>query len=377
MCKHTDHNPLHCILPPHILDEIVERGNPEQQVRAQRSLAEGANFRQQRKVGFLKMTAARIRPAATTEKQRTVYDAQNGTNLPGVVARQEGDPATGDNAVDEAYLGSGETYDLFKEVYGRNSIDNNGMALDSSVHFGVSYDNAFWNGQQMVYGDGDEDRPPNQRIFNRFTIDIAIIGHELAHGVTSYEANLVYKNQPGALNEHMSDVFGSLVKQRILGQTAALADWIVGEGLFTENVNGVGIRSMKNPGSAYDDPLLGKDPQPGHMDDYVSTTKDNGGVHINSGIPNKAFYLAATAIGGNAWEKTGRIWYETLRGKLRANSEFNEAARMTVAVAGELYGVNGAEQAAVRQAWESVGLPVSEEEEQEGCWPALRRAIGI
>jgi Zn-dependent metalloprotease len=189
---------------------------------------------------------------------------------------------------------------------------------------------------------------------------------------------LVYENQPGALNEHFSDVFGSLVKQKVKGHTAAEADWIVGEGLFTEKVNGVGIRSMKAPGTAYDDPLLGKDPQPGHMDDFVVTTSDHGGVHINSGIPNRAFYLAATALGGNAWEKAGMIWYVTLRDKLRANSDFAEAVRMTIATAGQLYGVDGPEQEAVRQAWESVGLSIpAEEAEQEGCRQTIRRTLGL
>src|SRR5690606_25342549 len=125
---------------------------------------------------------------------------------------------------------------------------------------------------------GDEDLPESQRLFNRFTIAADIIGHELAHGVTQHTANLIYQGQSGALNESMSDVFGSLVKQRLLGHTAAEADWLIGEGLFTSNVNGTGIRSMKEPGTAYDDPVLGKDPQPGHMNNYVQTPSDNGGV---------------------------------------------------------------------------------------------------
>lgn len=150
----------------------------------------------------------------------------------------------------------------------------------------------------MVYGDGDEDLPEAERLFNRFTI--AIIGHELTHGVTQYEARLIYWDQPGALNESFSDVLGSLVKQRALGHTADRADWIIGGGLFAPNVNGQGIRSMKEPGTAYDDPVLGQDPQPGHMDNYRDVNYDNGGVHINSGIPNHAFYITANELGGNA-----------------------------------------------------------------------------
>ena len=148
------------------------------------------------------------------------------------------------------------------------------------------YDNAFWDGTQMVFGDGDG------VIFLPFTRSVDVIGHELAHGVTQYTSGLNYQDQSGALNESVSDVFGVLVKQRLLGQTADQADWLVGAELLAPGVNGVALRSMAAPGTAYDDPRLGKDPQPGHMRDYVDTTDDNGGVHINSGIPNKAFHVA-------------------------------------------------------------------------------------
>ncbi len=360
-------HPLFCIVPPHILREIAERGTQAQRQEALRTLQMSHQLRSQRQV--LTEVAALFAPAAAPGKQRTIHDAQNGTNLPGQVVRNEGDPATGDAAVDEAYDGSGATYDLFKDAYQRDSIDGNGMALDSTVHYGQGFDNAFWNGQQMVYGDGDEDLPEDERLFNRFTIAIDVIGHELAHGVTQHEANLVYWLQPGALNESVSDVFGSLVKQQTLNQTADQADWIIGEGLFTDNVNGQGMRSMKAPGTAYDDPVLGKDPQPDHMDGYKVYPYDNGGVHINSGIPNRAFYVVATEIGGNAWEKAGRIWYLTLRDKLGGLSDFQDAASMTFEMAGELYGVGSLEQQAVRTGWQAVGIDV--EGEGGGCLDAL------
>ena len=206
----------------------------------------------------------------------------------------------------------------------------------------------------MVFGDGDGD------LFNRFTIAIDVIGHELTHGVTEDEAQLAYFFQPGALNESNSDVFGSLVKQKLLHQTVEEADWLIGAGLFTSNVQGVALRSMKAPGTAYDDPVLGKDPQPAHMRDYVRTYQDNGGVHINSGIPNHAFCLTAREIGGYAWVKAGRIWYETLRDpRLRPNTGFKRFARLTADVAAKLYGSGSAEQLAVRHAWAEVGISVS------------------
>jgi Zn-dependent metalloprotease len=189
-------------------------------------------------------------------KQRTIYDAQHAQALPGNVVRAEGQGPSGDVAADEAYDGLGATFDFYLGVYNRNSIDDEGLHLDASVHFGQAYDNAFWNGQQMVFGDGDGD------LFNRFTIALDVIGHELTHGVTGDEVNLVYLGESGALNESISDVFGSLIKQYTQSpkQTANQADWLIGAGLFTQKVNGRALRSMAQPGTAYDDPVLGKDP---------------------------------------------------------------------------------------------------------------------
>src|SRR5262249_44905148 len=152
--------------------------------------------------------------------------------------RAEGQGASKDPAVDEAYDGLGHTFDFFLKAYNRNSIDDDGLALNATVHYGEDYNNAFWNGRQMVFGDGDGE------LFNRFTSALDVIGHELGHGVTEDEAALAYMQQPGALNESLSDVWGSLIKQWVLKQTADQADWIIGEGLFTKKVHGVGLRSM-------------------------------------------------------------------------------------------------------------------------------------
>jgi len=349
---------IECIIPPHMSRNIAEKGSPEQRDKAMNALTSSARMRAQRAI--MTEVTGLVRPVIVEGKLRNVFTANNGSSLPGTLVRAEGDAPTGEPAIDEAYDGSGATYDLFMQEYERNSIDGNGMRLDSTVHYQVGYDNAFWNGRQMVYGDGDEDLPEPQRIFNRFTIALDIIGHELTHGVTQFEAGLVYRDQPGALNESFSDVFGSLVKQRLRNQTAAEADWIIGEGLFTPNVNGVGIRSMKAPGTAYDDPVLGKDPQPAHMSDYKDVDYDNGGVHINSGIPNHAFYATAMELGGFAWEKAGRIWYVTLRDRLSSTATFSQAAQQTYLVAGDLYGNDSLEQQAVRAGWSAVGIAVDD-----------------
>jgi hypothetical protein len=354
MCTQYGHrHSIFCILPPHILEAIAKKGSPEERNWALQTLSVDATQRSLRTTSqFLRgARVQRSRESVTAHKQRIIYTTNHGTSLPGQVARSEGQAAGSDVAVNEAYDGLGATFDLYWSIYQRNSIDDAGMNLLGTVHYGQNYDNAFWNGAQMVFGDGDG------QYFNRFTIAIDVMGHELTHGVTAHEANLIYQNQPGALNESMSDVFGSLVKQFKLNQTAAQADWLIGAGLFTPKVHGVALRSMKAPGTAYDDSVLGKDPQPADMSHYVNTTSDNGGVHINSGIPNRAFYLTSIALGGYAWEKAGKIWYATLCDpRLQSTAQFQEFANLTADNASKLFGT--AEMQAVIEAWRQVGIVV-------------------
>ena len=312
-------------------------------------------------------------PSAPVTPHRSVHDAEHGTKLPGVLRRGEGQPVHSDESVNEAYDGLGATWTLLHEAYGRNSLDGAGLPLVASVHFAKDYDNAFWDGEQMVFGDGDG------QIFGSFTDSPDVIGHELAHGLTQFTAGLVYVGQSGALNEHVSDVFGVLTVQRLLDQSVADADWLVGKGLFRPGVKGVALRSMKEPGTAYDDPRLGKDPQPGHMDGYKhmphDEANDNGGVHINSGIPNRAFYLTATQIGGKAWEAPGRIWFETLvRGGLPKDADFTTFAAATVRIAQELFGADSPELAAVRAGWGGVGVAIPEQGVGAGQTPASEQA---
>ncbi len=341
------------ILPPELLRRIASRGTPSQREAALATLATDQTLRLSRATLQLLERGPHRTPLAMAgfAKQRTIYDAGHRETLPGRVVRSEGARAGKDVEVNEAYDGLGATFDFFATVYDRDSVDDAGMHLDATVHYGRNYDNAFWNGRQMVFGDGDGE------LFNRFTISLDVIGHELTHGVTGDEANLVYLGQAGALNESISDVFGSLVKQYALGQTVAQADWLIGAGLFTPRVNGVALRSMKAPGTAFDDPVLGRDSQPATMSGYVHTTMDNGGVHTNSGIPNHAFYLSAMALGGHAWEKAGRIWYETLRDRrVRQTSTFRQFAVLTVQNAAQLFGPH--ERQAVAAAWKEVGIDV-------------------
>ena len=361
------------IIPPHILESIARNGTEMQRAAAQRTLAHDEQLRSQRtmkgRTVKSKTTSSGIQGngaqgIGAAHKNRLTYTANSTYTEPGTIVRSEGQGASGDVAIDEAYDGLGATFDLYWDIYGRNSIDDYGKDLIGTVHYGSGYDNAFFDGSQMVFGDGDG------VYFNRFTISIDVIGHELTHGVTASTAALEYHDQPGALNESVSDVFGSLVKQRSLGQTADQADWLIGAGLWTAAVNGVALRSMKAPGTAYDDPVMGKDPQPDHMSRYVTTASDNGGVHTNSGIPNKAFYLAAINIGGYAWDVAGNIWYKTLLdSRLTTGAQFQDFANLTANNAFTLYGASV--QSAVIQAWHDVGIDVNE------GWLTNKEIIGL
>jgi Zn-dependent metalloprotease len=347
------------IAPPHLLSHLIEQGTPEQSRAARLALASSATQRAQRRlVGRLMRELGLDSVQAlgfltdTPGGKLSVYDVQHGGNedLPGKLVRGPDDGPVSDDAVNEAYDGAGTTHDFYLQVYERDSVDGEGAELVSSVHYGVDYDNAFWNGVQMVYGDG------SGQLFQvgALTKALDVIGHELTHGVTQYTAGLDYSKQPGALNEHFSDVFGSLVKQWAAGESAEEADWLIGEGTLVPSI-GKALRSMKAPGTAWDG-----DNQPSDMSGYVDLpddndpANDNGGVHINSGIPNHAFYLAATAIGGNAWEKAGRVWYVTLTERTAADAQFTDVASATVDVAGEL--LSAAEQSAISDAWTQVGV---------------------
>jgi Zn-dependent metalloprotease len=224
------------------------------------------------------------------------------------------------------------------------------MQLLSSVHYRRNFDNALWDGTQMIFGDGSG----NAFRVGAFTA-LDIVAHEWTHGVTHATAGLQYHRQPGALNESFSDVFGTLVRQRVLGQAVDQADWLIGPGITGPALGGVALRSMRAPGTAHN-----KDDQPDNMADYANlpdnSLNDWGGVHVNSGIPNRAFYLAATSLGGQAWDHVGPIWYEALTRTLQGNSQFSDCRDATVAAAAHQFGASSPEQQAVGDAWSAVGV---------------------
>ena len=340
------------IIPPYMLESIskAEYANAEGRAAARRTLALTTVLQTKRRIDGARISRVMaVKDGSIPHKNRRIYTCNNSESYPGTLVRSEGGDNNGDAAADECYESFGATFDFYQKIFERNSLDNTGMDLIGSVHYGKSYNNAFWNGSQMIFGDGDG------IYFNRFTQALEVIAHELAHGVTSYTADLEYEGQSGALNESLSDVFGSMVKQHHLKQRAADADWLIGKGIFTNQVQGVAFRSMKAPGTAYNDPHLGKDPQPAHMKEFIHTTEDNGGVHKNCSIPNHAFYLLATALGGYSWEKAGRIWYAVLRQpELVKNADFVLFAKLTCEMALKMYGET--EHNAALNAWKQVGV---------------------
>jgi len=256
------------------------------------------------------------------QSNRETYDADHGYSLPGTLARSEGDGLTGDQDVDDAHDFAGETYDYYWNTHNRDGYDDQGATIVSTANYGQSYMNAFWNGEQVVYGDGFPVRD--------------VVAHEWTHAVTEHSANLEYRWQYGALNEGFSDVFGAMVDRD---------DWLMGEDLPPSALGGrEAIRDMSDPA---------RFGQPAHTDDWVETCSDNEGVHTNSGIPNKAYYNIATAIGK---DKAEQIFYRTLTLYLQPTSSLEDARAAALQSAEDLYGNGSAEYNGVRDGFDAVGL---------------------
>lgn len=311
-----------CFVPPHVADKLADAiGHPaaqERELRARRTelLAEGAQ------------------PVAPTDVV-SIYDSGHRERTSGTHLTT---PYT-DARAQEADAGLQATLKLLAET-GENF---GATGLTAYVHYGAGYDNAFWDGQEMCFGDGDG------QVFGPFTKPVDVCSHELGHGVTG--DLLDYQDQAGALNESMSDCQGATTRQEFLG--LGVNDdgaWLIGAkaDLFLPAFRGRALRDMLNPGTAYQgDPLLGDDPQPANMADYQNMTDDNGGVHINSGIPNRAFALAAKSIGDAKAALV--IWRTALRSVNDTACTFKKFAEATVAAAGEHADV-------VQGAWVTVGV---------------------
>jgi Zn-dependent metalloprotease len=273
----------------------------------------------------------------------TVANCNHSQTLPGTPVANPGSSA--DLTIKRAFDETKAVAAFYKAAFGRNSIDNAGMTLGSSVHYGVKYNNAFWNGMRMTYGDGDGN------IFVDFTKANDVIGHELTHGVTQHSLQLAYANEAGGLNESMSDVFGSMFRQWRAGKTVNQADWLIGHEIMGPGAIARGftcLRDMASPGHAH---CLA--PQPFHFSKY-QTGMD---PHYSSGIPNFAFYKIAMAVGGKSWEKVGKIWYAALTGfGPSPNLKMKAFANRTRALAVSMFPGNVALHNAVNAGWVAVGL---------------------
>jgi Zn-dependent metalloprotease len=326
-------------LPPVIIrKQIEEAKTPELRRKAMRNLEVSSALRRERRI---KNTMYGMFMSVGAEKQRSIHDMMHSWNydkLPGKLIRSEGHPdISGDNDANNAYENSGHTFDFYKEVFQRISIDNNGMPLHSSVRMGEDWDNAQWTGQYMIYGEGGGGFLKKGKLTN-----LVVCAHELTHGVTENESNLAYEDEMGGLNEGLSDIFGVMCDQWVKKQKVDEASWLVGEGIVE---NGDALRSMKEPGTGFPG-----DPQINNYKDFDPSMDP----HVCSGVPNKAFYLTCMEIGGYSWEKAGKIWYIALKDTVKEDTKFLDLANSTFTIAGQMFGDDV--QKAVRKGWEGVGV---------------------
>jgi Zn-dependent metalloprotease len=320
-------------VPPFVIDHLAMDDREEVQAAALATAHQAMDSRARRaeqeltidqlaaSAGLEAISAA---PSPTGQAAREVFNCEHRWVKRVDRVRREGADPTGDADADAAYDNVGVTRDFLKKALGRNSIDNLGLDLVLNVHYGVKFLNAFWDGEEMVFGDGDG------TIFVGFAGSLDVVAHELGHGVTQFTANLNYEGQSGALNEHFSDVIGAVVTQTFSGETAETADWLIGNEIMGPDLQGEALRSMRAPGTAYDNPLMKTDPQPAHMSHYYQGDADNRGVHINSGIPNRAFYLVASELGDTL--AAGQLWYRAFQ-RLTPTADFVTAAEVLASTA--------------------------------------------
>ncbi|QHV95800.1 M4 family metallopeptidase [Spirosoma endbachense] len=334
------------IIPPFVVDELKKSGVD---ISTQtKTISREFRARRAEQISLRNSQPFLLAPP-TKNSDRFVYDSKTTQHQRLLLVRKEGGVASTDQVVNKVYENAGAVRDYYKKAFNYLSVDNHGADLILNVHFGQEYANAFWDGDEMTFGDGDG------QVFINLANALDVTAHELTHGVVQYTAGLNYQGQSGALNEHYADVFGSVIKQVAKNQTAATADWLIGDEIMGPALQGQALRSMKAPGTAYNNTLMGKDPQPDHMTTIYKGSADNGGVHINSGIPNKVFFLVATAI---QTDKAALLWFETLK-TLKPTTSFKSFKTAMLKLAKKLAkagSVPATTEATVKQSFEAVGL---------------------
>jgi len=313
----------------------------------------------------LPVAALRIK-GSLNKINRVIYDAQHLELIPGKIIRQEGTAPVKDKIANEVYNNLGMVYDFFNNVYGRHSVDNKGMPLRVVIHFGKNFRNIFWDGRNIVIGDGDD-------IMKNFH-EKEFLAHDFTFAMIQYESGLEYWGESGSLMVASGHIFGCLCRQYYNKENARQASWVFGE----NSLSGRGIRrglfSISDPGTAYvGHPQIGTDQNKFHILDMMVVDKkndksaiDQGGVHINCGIPSRAFYLASIMIGGNAWEIAGRIWYETLLSKdLSKAPDFADFARLSSDIAERLYGKGSIPALAFQRGWALVGVDLTKKSKKK------------
>ncbi len=343
MCK-TKRNPKHCFLPPYMLDKLKKSKDKDTADAATRSIEISKKIRldrkyfSSRKPKVLEMFLEKAEDPAILRPNIEVYDCNHTMDMPGIFMNKDFGDADHINVKRNLEIAWKYYFDLF----GRNSFNGKGAKVITSIHYAMQYNNAHWDGRQLVFGEGDG------KIFKSFTLDIDLVAHEFSHGVSPVQVALDYAGESGALDESFSDVMGSLVKQRYMNSDVNNSSWLMGENVLMDPK--YAIRSLKEPGAAYTNhPIFGDDPQPKEFEPGIRVQD----VHKFSGIPNHAFYVAAFNIGGNAWERAGQIWYGAYMELTNFKTNFGMFREATIKKATDLF-PGGPEIQAVKDGWDAV-----------------------
>ena len=371
--------PSYSFIPPN-LEERLLRHYLSQQTRDTNLFSK--LIRQQMSIGVLKaLRDLRASPEYKAARQVTSVIPSSPSPIeiwdysqtpPKMVISRTG--TFGPDATAQTCFDNMRRVDVFSStVFQRYPVDNSTKLMRAYTHFEGAFNNAYWHPftETVYFGEVD----PN--ILNPLVLNQDVTTHELGHAVTQYTADFEYMYESGALNESMSDVFAIQMKHHMNATPANTANWFIGDGLIVNDKKSGALRSMQDPGSAFDHPILGQDPQPKHMRDFYVTSigDDNGGVHTNSGIPNHAFYQASINIGGNSWERPGKIWYEALKHSQRQD-DFSAFAGRTIQAAKDLQYPEGI-QNIVNKAWFDVGVDLRRKSKHDKTTPDYRLTIGL